>query len=101
MDVEPGNRVTKDQLLELVDSPREQYTARRRPSRRLIRRPHCLRGAGRSAEHLGAIEEPGLLGWNEWQRRRASAGGLPRGPRGEEVARRETHLWKAAMRQYH
>ena len=55
MDVEPGNRVMKDQLLEPEGSLRGQHAARRRPSRRLIRRPHCLRGAGRSVEHLTSL----------------------------------------------
>ena len=55
MNVERGNRGEKDQLLELVDLLREQYTARCRPRRKLIRWLHRPKGVGWSAGHLTSL----------------------------------------------
>ena len=49
----------------------------------------------------GAIEEPALMAWNEWQTWRKTDGGLPKGVRGSNEQKREVALWRAAMSHYH
>ena len=54
-----------------------------------------------SAVDDGLIEEPELLGWNDWQSWRKTDGGLPKGVRDAVVQQREVALYKAAMKKHH
>ena len=47
------------------------------------------------------IEEPELLGRNDWQAWRRTEGGLPKGVRDSAVQQREVALYQAAMKKYH
>ena len=40
----------------------------------------------------GAIDEPDLMNWNEWQAWRESGGGLPKGVRDHDVQEREAEI---------
>ena len=46
------------------------------------------------------IEQPELLGWNDWQAWRRTEGGLPKGVRDSAVQQREVALYQAAMKRY-
>ena len=82
---------------------RNRYLWERVPDRRLApramsrgrRRPPLH--SGRQAVDDGAIDQPPLANWNEWQTWRASEGGARRGTRGTDEQKHEANLRRATI----